>query len=276
MEENKNTARLFHVEIAQGIYLISDLEQGPTEDGKSLAPGNATANSYLIIGEEKALLFDLAVNSTELKTYAEKLAGKPVQLVLSHGHYDHAFYLNKYQDVWMNTKDEFLLKKGMLGFPPVEPCPIIHGLEAGDVIDLGGRELEVFHIPGHTPGSILLLDRKCRVLLSGDTCARRLLYGLHEQVSFEEFCASLENLKTADFDVMYSAHDRCAIPKEYLSHMMLLLKNEVPQTKNVVDLPGIGEMKCFFHGDIRTLDYFDIAFMEEPIKDISKIRLNVQ
>ena len=42
MEENKNTARLFHVEIAQGIYLISDLEQGPTEDGKSLAPGNAT------------------------------------------------------------------------------------------------------------------------------------------------------------------------------------------------------------------------------------------
>ena len=146
----------------------------------------------------------------------------------------------------------------------------------GDVIDLGGRELEVFHIPGHTPGSILLLDRKCRVLLSGDTCARRLLYGLHEQVSFEEFCASLENLKTADFDVMYSAHDRCAIPKEYLYHMRLLLKNEVPQTKNVVDLPGIGEMKCFFHGDIRTLDYFDIAFMEEPIKDISKIRLNVQ
>ena len=30
MEENKNTARLFHVEIAQGIYLISDPEQGPT------------------------------------------------------------------------------------------------------------------------------------------------------------------------------------------------------------------------------------------------------
>ena len=111
MEENKNTARLFHVEIAQGIYLISDPEQGPTEDGKSLAPGNATANSYLIIGEERAVLLDLAVNSPELKTYAEKLAGKPVQLVLSHGHYDHAFYLNQYQDVWMNTKDKFLLKK---------------------------------------------------------------------------------------------------------------------------------------------------------------------
>ena len=111
MEENKNTARLFHVEIAQGIYLISDPEQGPTEDGKSLAPGNATANSYLITGEERAVLLDLAVNSPELKTYAEKLAGKPVQLVLSHGHYDHAFYLNQYQDVWMNTKDKFLLKK---------------------------------------------------------------------------------------------------------------------------------------------------------------------
>ena len=41
--------------------LISSDSQGPTEDGKSLAPGNAT-NSYLVIGEERALLFDLAVN----------------------------------------------------------------------------------------------------------------------------------------------------------------------------------------------------------------------
>lgn len=99
-----------------GNLSVSDPEQGPTEDGKSLAPGNATANSYLIIGEERAVLLDLAVNSPELKTYAEKLAGKPVQLVLSHGHYDHAFYLNQYQDVWMNTKDKFLLKKGCWDF----------------------------------------------------------------------------------------------------------------------------------------------------------------
>ena len=276
MEENKDTGRLFHVEIMQGIYLISDSEQGPTEDRKSLAPGNATANSYLIIGEERAVLFDLAVNSPELKTYAEKLAGKPVRLVLSHGHYDHVFYLNKYQDVWMNTKDEFLLKKGMLGFPPVEPCPIIHGLKAGDVINLGGRELEVFHIPGHTPGSILLLDRKCRVLLSGDTCARRLLFGLHKKVSFKDFCTSLENLKKADFDVMYSAHDRCAIPKEYLSYIIFLLNHEVPQKQNVVELPGIGNVKYFSCGDNRTLEFFDVSFLEEPIKDISKVRINVQ
>ena len=56
------TGNLFHVEVRHGIYLISSDSQGPTEDGKSLAPGNATANSYLVIGEERALLFDLAVN----------------------------------------------------------------------------------------------------------------------------------------------------------------------------------------------------------------------
>lgn len=67
------TGNLFHVEVRHGIYLISSDNQGPTEDGKSLAPGNATANSYLVIGEERALLFDLAVNHPGLREYVESV-----------------------------------------------------------------------------------------------------------------------------------------------------------------------------------------------------------
>ena len=48
----------------------------------------------------------------------------------------------------------------MLGMPPIDPCPTIHYLNNGDVIELGNHLLEVIHIPGHTPGSILLLDKK--------------------------------------------------------------------------------------------------------------------
>lgn len=256
MEENSKTGNLFNVEIMQGVYLISDSEHGPTENGKSLAPGEATENSYLIVGKERAVLFDLAVNSPELKKYAEKIAGKPIQLVLSHGHFDHVYYLNQYQNVWMNKYDEFLLKKGMLGFPPVEPCPNIHRLEAGDVIDLGERELEVFHIPWHTPGSILLLDRKCRVLFSGDTCARKMLYGLHGKVSLEDFRMSLIKLKKEEFDVIYSAHDRCAIPKEYISHMIFLIDNQALLRRSVENFPDLGKIESFSYGEKQALDYF--------------------
>ena len=53
---------LFHAQVAEGIFLISSDISGPNSDGRSLKPGRATANSYLVVGEDKALLFDLAVN----------------------------------------------------------------------------------------------------------------------------------------------------------------------------------------------------------------------
>lgn len=250
---------LFHTEVRRGIFLISSDSSRPTDDGRSLAPGNPTANSYLVIGGERALLFDLAVNHPGMREYAEKLAGKPVQLVLSHGHFDHTFNLNLYDEVWMHKADESLVREGMMGMPPVNPCPKIHYLQEGDTIDLGGRILDVFNIPGHTPGSILLLDRQSGTMLSGDTYARRLLYGMHEFVPTDVFCGSLRHLQTQDFEVAYSAHDRCAIPKSYLDHMINLITNELPRTEKKWALAGLGEMAWLVHGDVYTLDYFDMV-----------------
>ena len=46
--------QLFHAEIAESIFRISDALHGPNEDGFSDVPGQATQNSYLVIGEEQA------------------------------------------------------------------------------------------------------------------------------------------------------------------------------------------------------------------------------
>ena len=254
---------LFHIEIVKNIYLISDSENGPTENGQSMAPGNPTGNSYLIIGEKSAVLFDLAVNLPDIHEYVKTLTDKPVKLVLSHGHYDHCYHLEKFRDVWMHPNDEFLLRQGMLGMPPVDPCPSIHYLNNGDVIELGNHLLEVIHIPGHTPGSILLLDKKYRLLFSGDTCARRLLYGLHGVIPFKDFCQTLKRLQEKEFDVFYSAHDRCAIPKSYLNYMINEIENEVPESSSNIELPQIGTLHYFSKGNPYTFDYFDIAYVKE-------------
>lgn len=268
-----NTGNMFHTEVRRGIYLISSDAQGPTEDGMSLAPGNPTANSYLVIGDERALLFDLAVNHPGLLEYAEKLAGKSIQLVLSHGHFDHTFNLNLFSDVWIHPGDEKFLRNGMMGMPPVVPCPAIHPLGDGDTIDLGGRILDVINIPGHTPGSVLLLDRQTRTLLSGDTCARRLLYGLTDFVPADVFCDSLSQLQARDFEVIYSSHDRCALPKSYIGHMIRLITEELPLTEKVWSVPGIDEMAWLVHGDVYTLDYFDMVFPKRYMNSLTGGRL---
>jgi len=49
--------------------------------------------------------------------------------------------------------------------PSMKPTALLHD---GDIIDLGGRRLEVICTPGHSPGSMCLLDRQNRILFTGD------------------------------------------------------------------------------------------------------------
>ena len=268
-----NSENLFHVEIMRGIFLISSLLTSPTTEERSLAPGNPTGNSYLIVGKERALLFDLAVDESGMREYAHELAGKPVQLVLSHGHPDHTYHLSEFNDVWMHAADEKFIRDGMMGSPPVNPCPTIHPLQDGDALDLGDRILDVFNIPGHTPGSILLLDRQSKVLFSGDTCARRLLYGLTDFVPIDVFCESLRRLKAQDFDAIYSAHDRCALPKAYLEDMIQWITHDLPGTQKEWSFPGLEKMAWLVHGDLYTLRYFDMVV---PLKHMNSLPITKQ
>ncbi len=149
---NQIDEKFYSVEIMNGIYLISSAQTGPTDDPKSLAPGKPTTNSYLVIGDEKAILFDLAVNEPGISDYLKTITKKPVDLVLSHGHPDHIYHVNDFDDLWMHPADEYMLTLGLdiLGLPPVNPCPNINYLKNGDIIKLGGRNLEVIHVPGHS------------------------------------------------------------------------------------------------------------------------------
>ena len=263
---------LFHREVMKGIYLISRADSGPTGEGTSMAPGNPTGNSYLVVGQERALLFDLAVDAPGVGAYAEQLAGKPVQLVISHAHCDHIYHLEEFQEMWMHPADEPLLREGIPGIaPPPVSCPKLHYLREGDVVDLGGRKLTVLHVPGHTPGSILLLDSETRTLLSGDTCARRLLYGISGFVPLADFLNSLSRIQALDFDVIYSAHDRCGLPKAHLQYMREGILQELPRTERTWELPGVGEFLLMVQGDVNTLRYFDMAI---PKKEVHLWRQN--
>jgi glyoxylase-like metal-dependent hydrolase (beta-lactamase superfamily II) len=155
-----------------------------------------------------------------------------------------------------------------MGQPPVNHCPALHFLEEGDTIDLGGRIIDVIHIPGHTPGSLLFLDRKTRCLLSGDSGARRLLYGATDFVPLPQFCESLRRLAGRDFDLMYSAHDRCALPKSHIERMIRLIEEELPRTEGLwkFPLPPFTEMAHLEYGDVYTLDYFDMVCPKKELQ----------
>lgn len=71
---------LFSTEIEEGIYLISATKKSGMSIEELTKPQEATANSYLVVGDEKTLLFDLAVNQEGLWDYACSLTDKPVSV----------------------------------------------------------------------------------------------------------------------------------------------------------------------------------------------------
>lgn len=137
--------------------------------------------SYLIIGSERAVLFDAGPGMRDLRPVVRSLTALPVLFVPSHFHYDHVGNQITFEDVAVidlpglrsrapDGRLEFAWFEHLGAAEGVDAAPleIDRWLKPGEEIELGGRELEVLYTPGHTPDSISLLDRAARLLLTGD------------------------------------------------------------------------------------------------------------
>jgi glyoxylase-like metal-dependent hydrolase (beta-lactamase superfamily II) len=118
---------------------------------------------FLFAGTQRALLVDTGFGTGNLRQIVESLTDKPVMLVNTHADDDHTGCNALFDEAYMHPSEmAFYFEKAPSG-TPVRP------LWEGDVIDLGSRRFEVILIPGHTPGSIALLDRENALLVSGDS-----------------------------------------------------------------------------------------------------------
>jgi len=88
----------------------------------------------------------------------------------------------------------------------IEPMTVTRTLNDGDRIDLGGRALTVLHLPGHTSGSIALLEERTGTLYSGD-----IVYdgGLIDNLPNSDVTAyrqSMQFLADLDVSVVHPGH----------------------------------------------------------------------
>lgn len=121
-------------------------------------------NVYVLadVASGAAMLVDVADDAPRLLEMVDGF--DVVAAVQTHGHWDHVRAWDGVAaagiEVWGHPDDTALF-----------PHPVHHGLAGGDVLAVGSLEVEVLHIPGHTPGSLCFLVRGAArsYLLSGDT-----------------------------------------------------------------------------------------------------------
>ncbi len=119
---------------------------------------------YLVTGKDRALLLDTGMGKGDLPAYLRTLTSLPIAVAITHGHHDHFGQVNEFKNstVYMSEEDASHL-------PPDFITPKFKWIKDGDIIDLGGgRQFEAIHVPGHTLGSMVYLDRKDNLLVTGD------------------------------------------------------------------------------------------------------------
>ncbi len=110
---------------------------------------------YLVEGKDKAVLIDVGTTIKDLDKIIASITKKPVMLVATHVHPDHTGSAVKYfPEIYINPADT-------LGIPQMMPDykGKVKFLKDGEIIDLGGRKLEVVFTPAHTPGSTTFIDK---------------------------------------------------------------------------------------------------------------------
>lgn len=190
-------------------------------------------NCYLAVGTESALLIDSGVGLGNLRVIVESLTRLPVTVVATHAHCDHVLGANWYPSYHLH-KDDFsfiyrilssktfgkLLAAGQVDKSAFLKQPYRSKripIEDGHVFRLGGRDITVRHVPGHTRGSIILLDKKQHIMFTGDDTNPNLLMQIPGATTIETWLNGAEQVLSLAKDYTgFYGHDAGRQPIEQI------------------------------------------------------------
>lgn len=207
---------------------------------------NEEVISYLVLGAERAALIDTGMGIGNIRAEVERLTDLPVVVVNTHAHFDHVGDNHRFEEVWIFDDDWEVarLERGYsqadcapfmgpnsylnlpTGFDPasyaIRPSSPTRRLGHLEAIDLGRRTLTVHHTPGHSPGSICLLDSRHDLLFTGDTYYPSTLIAHLEGSDFEAYWKSIEYLVGLldQVDHLCTSHNEIYAPKRMLVRVL--------------------------------------------------------
>lgn len=182
---------------------------------------------YLLEGEREAMLIDAGFGTIPLDRIVKELTSLPVSLLLTHGHGDHIGGAGYFETVLMMEADMPLYRshseRAMReAFAQDVSAPVKEDITfLGDCrfFDLGGRTLEIIETPGHSLGSICILDKERRWLFTGDTCCKaHVLFFLPCSGTLEGYKEALEAMyaRRGEYDITWPAHHARPVENEII------------------------------------------------------------
>lgn len=147
---------------------------------QSLVLGSVGTNVYFLKNKETAelLIVDPAASPERIIDKVTEMDGKPVGILLTHGHFDHILAAEEVKEHYEIPIYATVYERKHLNNPALnlsgfsgKACSLSVDEETEDLeqLEIAGFEIQVLHTPGHTPGSCCYYLKAEDVLMSGDT-----------------------------------------------------------------------------------------------------------
>ncbi len=170
---------------------------------------------FLAAGRQEALLIDAGLGGGDLLAYVRTLTEKPVTALFTHADPDHVGHAGQFEHRLMHPSEFDYYRQRNKTIVPMEP------VWEGDILDLDGFRFEVILIPGHTPGSIALLEREQRFLIGGDSIQTGKIFMFGNGRNFDAFRASMLKMqkRIPEFDQVYASHYDLEVAPYAIHHL---------------------------------------------------------
>ncbi len=256
--------------------------------------------STLVIGSKRALLIDTGFGCSDLLQTISSLTKNPLVVVNTHGHLDHIQMNNRFTSIFIHHDDVRLMK---LNCNILFKClfyilfisklaksekehflsnitlqsPMINTIKEGDVIDLGDTSIKVIETPGHTKGSVCLLDEKNHFLYCGDSVSNHVWICLKESLTIPVYIKSLEHLSNQIDDSYKIIASHSDEPLNYivLDKLIQCVKNIDIEKSTKYSNPFCKKALLYCEGTDYLKEHYNISTFEEVIKKIEIIDKDV-
>lgn len=223
-----------HLAIARQWYAIHRLSDRISLIYEQHVDAGLRCNIWHVQGRDSDLLVDSGLGVAPLRDEVARLGDRPLLAVASHTHFDHIGNHHEFDQrcchpaeadvlsaptaantVWQEYRAMVAGEQAMSALPypgfdfadyVVLPAPPTRLIDEGDELDLGDRHFRVFHMPGHSPGSLCLYEAATRTLFSGDVLYDGELLDALYHSNRDQYRETLARLREIPAEVFHCGH----------------------------------------------------------------------
>ena len=190
---------------------------------------------YLLCGEKYAILIDTGLGVSNIRKIVDSLTKLPVMTVTTHVHWDHIgghkyfdnIAVHEAEKDWLSVRFPIplqVVKNNLTRIPcdfprdfDINAYQIFQGipqriLHDGDFLNLGGREIQVVHTPGHSPGHCCFYEPERNYLYSGDLIYKGSLDAFYPTTDPKLFYQSIRRIRKYNIKKVLPGHHQLDIP----------------------------------------------------------------